>query len=116
MYKPVQYEDRECMWCGNVYTPNRKDKMFCSDLCYKRHGKKHKKHSNGNKENQKLYKRPYIKHKKLCCEMCGFIPTHPCQLDIHHIDGNHFNNVEDNLQTLCANCHRLETANQLGWL
>ncbi|CAL9981083.1 HNH endonuclease [Vibrio phage D69] len=26
-----------------------------------------------------------------------------------HIDGNHSNNSIDNLQTLCANCHRLKT-------
>ena len=41
--------------------------------------------------------------------MCGFVPMHPCQLDIDHIDGCHSNNDHDNLQTLCANCHRLKT-------
>lgn len=43
------------------------------------------------------------------CETCGFIPTHVCQLDVDHIDGNHENNSPENLQTLCANCHRLKT-------
>lgn len=33
----------------------------------------------------------------------------PCQLDINHRDGNHLNNARENLQTLCANCHRLIT-------
>lgn len=46
--------------------------------------------------------------KKSVCERCSFIPEHPCQLDIHHIDHNHFNNDLSNLKTLCANCHRLE--------
>lgn len=41
--------------------------------------------------------------------MCGFVPTNMCQLDVDHIDGNHINNTPDNLQTLCANCHRLKT-------
>jgi 5-methylcytosine-specific restriction endonuclease McrA len=31
------------------------------------------------------------------------------QLDVDHIDGNHRNNNPENLQTLCANCHRLKT-------
>jgi hypothetical protein len=47
------------------------------------------------------------------CERCGFIPQHRCQLDVHHIDGNHKNNRADNLQTLCANCHRLDQVGQL---
>lgn len=28
-------------------------------------------------------------------------------LQIHHIDGNHYNNEESNLQLLCPNCHSL---------
>lgn len=44
------------------------------------------------------------------CERCGFEPEHPCQLDVHHRDGNHNNDAPENLATLCANCHRLEHA------
>jgi hypothetical protein len=43
------------------------------------------------------------------CERCKFQPEHQCQLDVHHIDGNHANNDPVNLMTLCANCHRLAT-------
>ena len=43
------------------------------------------------------------------CEACGFVPVDLCQVDVDHIDGNHDNNEESNLQTLCANCHRLKT-------
>lgn len=43
------------------------------------------------------------------CELCGFVATWSGQLDVDHIDGNHFNNKPNNLQTLCANCHRLKT-------
>lgn len=50
-------------------------------------------------------------YKKNYCEQCGFIPEHQCQLDVDHIDGNHDNNLENNYQTLCANCHRLKTFN-----
>ena len=51
----------------------------------------------------------YHVHKKDHCEICGFIPVNKVQLDVDHIDGNHKNNDLDNLQTLCANCHRLKT-------
>ena len=47
--------------------------------------------------------------KKSECEKCGFVAVHSCQLDIHHINENHSDNTPNNLQTLCANCHRLET-------
>lgn len=51
----------------------------------------------------------YTLHKKDYCEQCGFKAVHRVQLDVDHIDGNHMNNDESNLQTLCANCHRLKT-------
>ena len=51
----------------------------------------------------------YRIHKKDRCEFCGFIALHSVQLDVDHIDGNRKNNDISNLQTLCANCHRLKT-------
>ena len=51
----------------------------------------------------------YRRHKISFCVFCGFIPINMCQLDVDHIDGNHKNNAKENLQTLCANCHRLKT-------
>lgn len=53
--------------------------------------------------------RPYRIELKEKCERCNFIPAHVCQLDVDHIDGNHKNNDPTNLQTLCANCHRLKS-------
>jgi hypothetical protein len=52
---------------------------------------------------------PYRLHKKDHCEFCGFVAEHACQLDVDHKDGNKKNNDISNLQTLCANCHRLKT-------
>lgn len=54
-------------------------------------------------------KKPWQSYKGVCCENCGFIPEHPCQLDVDHKDGNKNNNDPSNYQTLCANCHRLKT-------
>lgn len=56
-----------------------------------------------------LNSKPYRRFKKNECEHCSFMAIDPCQLDVDHIDGNHSNNDPSNLQTLCANCHRLKT-------
>ena len=61
------------------------------------------------KNNNNRFSHPYRFHKKDKCEICGFVPEHSSQLDVDHIDGNSSNNNIDNLQTLCANCHRLKT-------
>lgn len=53
--------------------------------------------------------------KKSYCEKCSFKAEHSCQLDIDHIDGNRNNNNLENLQTLCANCHRLKTWYNKDW-
>lgn len=47
------------------------------------------------------------------CELCGASiwlgQTLP--LELHHIDGNHYNNNLDNLMVLCPNCHSLQNGN-----
>lgn len=58
---------------------------------------------------QKNY-RVYRQHMADACERCGFVPVVSAQLDVHHRDGDHANNVPENLETVCANCHRLEHA------
>lgn len=95
-----------CKLCNNLAHFRRKSKLgfnqyhpYCASCI---------------KENKKKYKyepkpRSYRKHLKETCECCGFKPIHTCQLDIDHRDGNHKNNDIKNLQTLCANCHRLKS-------
>lgn len=58
-------------------------------------------------KNNKARTMNYIK--KDFCESCGFVAQHKVQLDIDHINGDHSNNDPSNLQTICANCHRLKT-------
>ena len=58
---------------------------------------------------------PHTRNKKDSCEVCGFVATHRCQLDVDHIDGDHGNNELSNLQTLCANCHRLKSYVNADW-
>ena len=53
--------------------------------------------------------------KKDHCEMCGFKALDPVQLDVDHINGISSDNRPENLQTLCANCHRLKTKQSGDW-
>lgn len=48
-----------------------------------------------------------IREKK--CERCNLTTWlgEEINLELHHIDGNHYNNNFDNLQILCPNCHSL---------
>ena len=100
----VRYKKREpsvirgvCVRCNNYPQTTMgggKYRPLCSSC--------HKARHNQRGQSYKLFK-------KEVCECCGFIPTHACQLDVDHINGDHGNSEEWNLQTLCANCHRLKT-------
>lgn len=51
--------------------------------------------------------------KKEQCEICGISVWQGVKLplELHHKDGNHFNNDLDNLQILCPNCHSIQQGN-----
>ena len=53
--------------------------------------------------------------KKHICEKCGFKSKHPAQMDVYHIDGNLKNNNFSNLKTICANCSRIKSTEEIGW-
>lgn len=48
---------------------------------------------------------------KFTCGFCGFVDAK--YIEIHHRDGNHFNNSDSNLDTACILCHR---QHHLLWL
>lgn len=52
-----------------------------------------------------------VKEKK--CELCGISIWHEVELplELHHKDGNHYNNNIDNLAILCPNCHSIQNGN-----
>jgi 5-methylcytosine-specific restriction endonuclease McrA len=64
---------------------------------------------------KKNRERPWSLFRGEVCERCGFVPEHISQLDVDHKDGNKSNNDPSNLQTLCANCHRLKTYQNRDW-
>lgn len=52
-------------------------------------------------------------YKENKCEICGASIWQGVQLplELHHKDGNHFNNNLENLQILCPNCHAIQNGN-----
>lgn len=56
-------------------------------------------HTNSGKLRARLIKEELKENK---CEICGCTES----LELHHINGNHQDNRLENLQILCANCHR----------
>ena len=51
--------------------------------------------------------------KEYRCERCNLTSWlgGPIPLELHHKDGNHYNNDFSNLELLCPNCHSLESNN-----
>lgn len=51
--------------------------------------------------------------KKDECEICGVSVWQGIKLplELHHKDGNHFNNDFSNIQILCPNCHSIQNGN-----
>lgn len=48
--------------------------------------------------------------KECKCEKCGLTEwqSKPIPLELHHVNGNHYDNRLENLLILCSNCHSLE--------
>mgnify|MGYP006112262011 FL=1 len=80
---------------------------------------------NARKENRDIP--GVIRHKKRYCEnndsRLGFnCPVHPSEwdsfqesLDMDHLDGNHFNNVPENVDTYCKLCHFRKSKEEGDW-
>lgn len=63
-----------------------------------------------NYQSHKLKKRLLKENVKLHrCESCGLDKwlSKPIPLELHHIDGNRYNNSLENISLLCPNCHAL---------
>ena len=66
-----------------------------------------KKRSYGKGTNAIFKQQEDYKNKIGKCEKCGLTSC----LELHHKDGNHENNHEENFQVLCNECHKKETGN-----
>lgn len=106
-------ERPKCSSCKKNVSERRSSKMACGSikyywlkLCTTCRRKKYDLPDFGSKRQK--YRR-IIPDKGFNCYKCGFIAQDKCQLDVDHINGNHNDNRIENLQILCANCHRLKT-------
>lgn len=82
------------------------------------YGRYHKYCSHHHKSKYKMNGFSHKQYRKTYCEnedgRLGYICTAKIvepkwQLDVDHIDGDNKNNAPENLQTLCACCHRYKT-------
>ena len=57
--------------------------------------------------NWRTIKEKIFQEREYRCECCGLTEWNgkKIKLQVHHIDGNHNNNVRNNLMILCPNCH-----------
>ena len=109
-----------CKNCGKELTKEQHNNIYCSNECqldyqYKEYIKRWKNgEETGLKGQYELSN--YIKHYLLekhnyKCELCGWGEINPftnkIPLQIHHKDSDYTNNIEENLQVLCPNCHSL---------
>lgn len=98
-----------CITCNNRPQRNKGNSKYAAE-CQKCHDAR----SNKN-YGKRLRHRNRLKGSNLVCDQCGFVAQHICQIDLDHIDGNHSNDASDNLQNICANCHRLKTYLNKDW-
>lgn len=109
---------KTCLNCGKELTKTQN--KYCCRQCQNEYQRKEyiKLWKNGEKtgitgknglsEHIRNYLLKKVDYK---CEQCGWSKIHPITgkvpLEIHHIDGNNMNCIEENLQVLCPNCHSL---------
>lgn len=125
---PNKEKFKNCLNCGKKLV--RGQYKYCSLTCQKEYQRKKdvEKIFNGEKSGLKNATtsspkirdslRNYLLQKNnYSCEQCGCNWINPYSnqtiLEIHHIDGDRTNNLEDNLQVLCPNCHAM-TPNYKG--
>lgn len=108
-----------CLNCGNIMKNISRGK-FCSNLCHSEFVFNNKIYKWLSEEKFELnkssgasnyIKRWLLKINKNKCQNCGWDKINEtskkCPLEIHHVDGDAYNNDISNLMILCPNCHSL---------
>ena len=97
---------------GIEYSGNKGMRGFSHDSQYKPAIE----YIKNNQVNSHILKNKLIREniKEAKCEICGLSEWQGREipLELHHIDGNHYNNIFSNLQILCPNCHALQENNK----
>lgn len=99
-----------CPNCNEEYKRLRSSpKKYCSFHCSVEHKKKMsiEEWKFGTRKAGRFVKRYLIERSGYRCSVCNNSVWNgqPITLEVEHIDGNPYNNNEDNLCLLCPNCH-----------
>lgn len=126
--KDGTYGPKYCLNCGEQLTKG--ETKYCSTKCQRAYenqiavqaifSQKESGLKNASSSSPKIRDslRKYLLEKaNYKCQLCGCNWVNPYSnqtiLEIHHIDGDRNNNLENNLQVLCPNCHAM-TPNYRG--
>ena len=90
----IQYNGNQS---GKGYEKNR-EKMTLKEYL------EQSKDIQSNKVKIKLLDEGLKEHKCECCGLTTWL-NQPIPLELHHKDGNRYNNVLENFELLCPNCH-----------
>lgn len=107
-------------WCKYCGKPIPKKNQYCSNQCQQQfHSEEYIKQwenneidgSTANGNLSKIIRKRLIRDANNMCSKCGWNKvnqfTGMIPLEIHHKDGDWTNNVKNNLEVLCPNCHSL---------
>jgi hypothetical protein len=93
--------------CGNKVHTRKINKNGTRDIrteCYTCH------REGRNRPGVTPHKKKYCENKDGRLEFnCTSKIINDCQLEMDHIDGDRWNNIQKNVQTLCRNCHAIKT-------
>lgn len=117
-YIDVKERTAVCSVCGKTDIAGKDDKWVCRTRIREHRRRSQKKYWDERREAKIKWKKEnglpsgndYRRFVKPICERCGFVAIKMAQMDVHHKDRDRSNNHVSNLISLCANCHRLEHA------
>lgn len=97
--------DRQCVNCATIFrtAPSKIRHRFCSRNCVWEYRRARWTMGSGHQIRKFMLARGLIER----CNRCGY-KEEPRILGVHHKDRNRKNNVIENLEVLCPNCHSLE--------
>jgi len=104
-----------CLNCGIEFefSPNHSKGKYCSNTCQHEFQSKERtrqwlEEGRDWKQGSPEWARRYLQEQRgEGCEICGITEWNGKEivLEMDHIDGNHKNNVPENLRMICPNCH-----------
>lgn len=116
-YGKFNRKEKPCLIC-KIPILARFNKKTCSRTCANKHraGIRYKLNlpRKDKVANERMLKLRLFKVRGHTCEICGYDKIEI--LHVHHKDRNHQNNIIENLQLLCPNCHYEEHYLNKSWL